>query len=528
MITARRARRLLGHPALGMAAGTTLSRATGLARTLVLASALGVTSLGDAYNVANTAPNIVFQLVIGGLLGSSLVPLLVQAGGEDERRRTAATLLTVVTIASVGVGMALLVSAPVVVRLLALGARSTGDYTALLDLATRWLRMFAPQVPFYALSVVAVAVMTARGRLALGGFAPIATNVITIVGAVVFAALATGATTDVRAVSDGQVAALGWATTGGVAAMALIQLWGAIRAEPGMTVSFAPRDPVVARLVRLAGWVILYVAVNQVGLAVSTALTATVEGGVSAYQWAFVITQLPFGIVAVSLYSAAFPYLSAAANAGGDVTPVVARAAGTASFVMVPAAVGLIVLAGPVSVAVVGLNGAGLVEAGVIGFAVALPAFSLFQLLTRTSYAFQDTRSPALVNVALNAVHVASSVAAVLAFRTPAARILSLALANAAAYVAGCLLLGRKLVVRRRITIRALVAGLGARTLAATAGMAAAVSLALRWLPGPTSQLEAAVLTLALAAMGSAVYLGLSAALRSPELARLAAPDASP
>lgn len=163
--------------AAGMAAGTTLSRFTGLLRTMALASALGVSVTSDAYNTANTAPTMIFTLVAGGALSAAVVPMLVRAG---ERRAEVASVLlggtlVVGTVASVCVAVA----APTLTAVLTAGARGRSDYGDYAALSASWLRMFAPQVLLYALSVLAVAIMTARRRLVLGAVAPVATNLLT-------------------------------------------------------------------------------------------------------------------------------------------------------------------------------------------------------------------------------------------------------------------------------------------------------------------------------------------------------------
>lgn len=123
------------------------------------------------------------------------------------------------------------------------------------------------------------------------------------------------------------------------------------------------------------------------------ALASTVHGGVSAYQWAFVLMQFPYAVVAVSIYSSAFPrFALAAVQSSEEVTGTVMAASRRANVLPV----GLALIARPAAVALVGPRGAALVAAALVGFAVSLLPFSLFQLLTRTSYAFKDTRSPAL------------------------------------------------------------------------------------------------------------------------------------
>ncbi|MDQ1485232.1 MAG: putative peptidoglycan lipid flippase, partial [Actinomycetota bacterium] len=132
-----------------MALGTIASRGTGFVRTAVIAAALGTAELGDAYNVPNTVPNAIYDLLLGGILTSVVVPLLVNAVKDDaeageayaQRLLTAvAVLLGVCTIVAV-------LAAPVIVDLYA--RRLTGPQR---DLAITFARYFLPQIFFYGLS----------------------------------------------------------------------------------------------------------------------------------------------------------------------------------------------------------------------------------------------------------------------------------------------------------------------------------------------------------------------------------------
>lgn len=429
--------------AAGMAAATGASRLTGFGRTFALAWALGATALGDAYNVANTAPNMIFQLAAGGVLSSAVVPLLART--RERERGAAAGAIYGVVIAGGAVAMAVvLLAAPFITRVLLLGARSRPEYGAMADVATVWLRLFAAQVPLYGLGVFAVAVMTFHRRLVLGAAASVLTNMVTIGGAVTFVAVQRSARPEVRAVDDGAVLALGLATTAGVAVMAAVQLYGAHRVQR-LRPLLGYRDPVVGKLFRLSGWVLLYVIVNQIGLAAVTAMASSVEGGVSAYQWAFTVMQLPYAIVSVSLISAAFPRIAAAAAEGSDPTPPLTWAMQPVVGLLVPAAAVLAALSPAIGVALVGDAGDDLVAAGVAGFAVSLVPFSLFQLMTRTSYAFEDMRTPALMNIGINVVNVTADALAIMLIPASPSRLFALGLGHAASYIVGCVLLWRPL-----------------------------------------------------------------------------------
>src|SRR5437764_11407913 len=170
-----------------MALGTLASRATGFLRTLVLAYALGVGGVSIAYNNANTLPNAVYDLMLGGILTSVVVPLLVNAakrdadGGEayDQRMFTLATLalgaLTVVATAAA----ALLVSL------------YAHDLTgAQHHLTVIFAYFFIPQIFFYGVSSLAGGVLNARNRFAAPMWTPVINNVVVIAVLLLFIAIA--------------------------------------------------------------------------------------------------------------------------------------------------------------------------------------------------------------------------------------------------------------------------------------------------------------------------------------------------
>lgn len=423
-----------------MAVATAASRATGLARTVALAAALGVGTTSDAYNLANVAPTMLFTLVVGGVLTAGVVPVLARAG--DRSGEVASALLGVVLVVGAVASVGLAIGAPWFVALLRAGAEDEGHASEVL--AVGWLRMFAPQVFFYAVSVLAVAVMSAKRRLTLGAAAPVATNLITIGAAVAFLGLAGGRPESTTDVSRAAQLVLGWGTTASVGVMAALQLWGARRVEPKLRLRLATRDPAVREVIGLGRWVLLYVASNQLGLIFVTAMAASAIGGVTGYQWGFAVMQLPYAIVAVSLLSAAIP-AAARAKDGAERTQTLGPVAGWTWMLLAPAAVVLAVGAPAVAAAVVGPSQSELVAAAVRGFAASLVPFAGYQLLTRTSYAAGDARSPAVVNLLVNATNVVAAAVGLAVTNGGSSAVTALALAHATSYLVGCVALGYRL-----------------------------------------------------------------------------------
>lgn len=501
--------------ALGMAVGTGASRVTGLLRTVALAWALGVTPLADAYNSANTTPNILFQLALGGVLGSALVPTLVRQGEGEDRRSAAGAILGVAIVLGLVASVVMAVGAPLIIRLLTFGARGRADYGEFVAVGETWMRLFAAQILGYAVSAVAVGILGSRRRLALGAVAPVLTNVITIAAAIAFGLRsgAPGRPAD-NPLTPGQAAGadvwlLGVGTTVGVLAMAAVQVWGAFRSEPGLRVRFSLRHPAIRALRRLAGWVLLYVAANQVGLAIVLSLASSVPGGQSAYFWAFGIMQLPHAVVAVSLLSAVFPLMAKAASEGRDPTDDAAPAVRTGALLLLPAAVGLGFVARPLGVLLVGADGAGLVAGALRGFAVSLVFFSAYQLLTRVAYAFEDTRTPAFVSIAVNVVDPAVGALSIVLFDDPVARLTGLGLGHAASYLTGCVVLVTLLVRAGRLRLGRLRHPALRWALVATLAMAAVLGAGKvsGWLPaGDASRLDALWATAIIVALGGSTY----------------------
>lgn len=442
-----------GRAGAAMAAGTLLSRVTGLVRTAALAAALGTTVLADSYNVANTVPTMLLVLVTGGTLSAVLVPLLVQDDNLDARRHRAESLGAVVLAVTAAAALGMALFAPLLARGFGLGLGGSDDQDAFVRTTTLLLVLFAPQVVAYGLSVHAVAVLQAAGRLALAGAAPIVTNLITIAAVALY--LFAGGPSALAEVSTGQLLLLGIGTTLGVLAMTALQLAGARRVLPGLRVLRRPRlDETSRELLRLGRWTLLYVAVNQLGLAVVLVLATSLSGGASAYQWAFALMQLPFAVVAVSVLSALYPRVArAAVDDRPRYAALLAAGLRTLLLLLVPAALVLVLLAEPVVSLLLGYGavddrGVALISSALRWFGVALLPFTAFQLLTRAHYALRDTRRPALVNVAVNAVNVAGAGLAVALTSGPQGALAGLAAAYTASYLVGCLLLGVSLIGR--------------------------------------------------------------------------------
>jgi putative peptidoglycan lipid II flippase len=438
-----------------MTIGTAMSRITGLVRVAAMAYALGIvgTRLADTYNLANTTPNIVYELFLGGILTSVFVPVLIET--RERKERDVSALISVSLLALAAVSAIAAVGAPLIMRIYTFRIEDPVVRAQQLELATYLLRWFAPQIFFYGLSAIAEALLNVRGRFAPPKFAPVLNNVLVAGTLFAYAHLFSERTLQL---SGSAKLLLGAGTTAGVVVQALVLLPYLRGEHLRLKIDF--RDPAVARVVRLAVFVLGYVVVNQIGLWVVLALANGVTGGVASWGIAFTFFQLPHGLFAVSLQSALFPDLSRAAGIG-DWTLFRSRfSSGVRGvvYLLLPAAIGYAVLAHPITRLVLARGVSGVKDAAAVAslvqvFAAGLVFYSLFHLLTRCFYALHDTRTPTTVN----AVAVAASVAVdiPLFFRFG---VRGLAMGHALSYMVGSALLATLLA--RRIP-----GGLGSRAL---------------------------------------------------------------
>ncbi len=507
-----------------MALGTTVSRLTGLGRLAALTFAVGVAEsrLPDSYNIANTLPNVIYELVLGGVLTSVFIPVLVQelrTKPHQEAWDAVSRLVTTSMIVLVAISAMTMVMAPWVIRIFS-SALSGAEAAQQQVLATFFLRTFAAQIALYGFAAIASGLLNAHNRFAVPVFVPILNNLVVIASLLVFAASVRGTPTAASVNADlGQKLLLGLGTTAGVAVMAAAN-WPFLRRLPGRIqarVDF--RHPAVRKLARLSTWTIAYVVVNQIGFGISLYLANQEQGGPTTYATAFALFQLPYGIVAASIMTALVPGLAAFhVNVDQDAfRSRIASGLRSTTLLMLPATAAYLVLSRPLietllQHGVMSSRSSALVASTLAYFAIGLLPFSAYLLFLRGFYARQDARTPLLVNVVENAVTV------VLDFVLfPSMGVRGLALAHSLGYVAGSIpagiLLGRRIGgLEGRRTIVALVKAVAMTTITAAAMILAA------WMVG-------AILPAggqrALVQMVLAGTLGLTAAILSARVLRI-------
>jgi len=427
----------LGRRSTVMAAGTVASRVTGFLRVLALGYALGFNSLSDAYNLANTLPNIVYELILGGVVSATLVPIFVGLFEEDEDPwRGVAAVTWLVLAVTAGLSVLFLAAAPLLAAPYA-ALNHSSNANAQHDLTVAFMRYFAPQVVLLAGMAVGSAILNARRKFAAPMFAPVLNNVVVI--AAILAAPHFISAAGRRSLHLGAgLVVLGLGTTLGYAAQ-LVGLIPSLRSIGArLKPVWDPRHPAVRRAARLSGWTLGFVVANQVAYLVVVALANRRSGDLSSYQAAFQFFQLPHAVIAVSITGALLPELSVAATRGDLATfnHLFFRGLRVIAALLIPAAIVAAVFAHPLLRPLIAhgrLTDQSLdtTARALSAFALGLPGFSAFILCTRALQARRDTRRVFYLYLFENALNVVLAVAFY-----PSMRIRGLAYAYAIAYTA--------------------------------------------------------------------------------------------
>ena len=504
-----------------MALGTIASRGTGFLRTLIIGVAIG-TVVGDAYNAANTIPNIIYELLLGGVLTSVVVPLLVAAARKDDDagEAYAQRLLTVVVVGLGAVTLLAVALAPTIVPLYLRNPKVA-------PMAILFARFFLPQIFFYGIGALVGAILNVRGSFAPPMWTPVLNNVVLILTGLLFIAVTQTDAVKRGSLTSSQEILLAAGTTLGIVAQT-IALFPALRRTGfkfRLRLDLAGSGLTAAA--RLAGWVFLYVLANQAAFLVITRLaTSPHNGSFTIYVYAFTLVLLPHSVVAVSVITALLPQMSHNAGEGrlDAVAADLARGLKLAAVILVPSALAGIVLGPLIGALLFGHRALSVADGRLVGatlaaYAISLVPFSAFQLQLRAFYAMQDTRTPALVNLVLAAVNIAADLVMILVLPVRE-RAVALALGYSISYFVGyawfTVLLRRRLGRQpgaqvARTLVRLSFAGLVAAVTAYAASHAVTGALG-NGLDGSVMGIAAGL------AVGVPVYIGLVLRMRVPEV----------
>jgi putative peptidoglycan lipid II flippase len=506
-------KRQIARAASVVMAAFTLSRILGLTRQMVIAGRFGTGIEMDAYQAAFRLPDILFQLMAGGALGSAFIPTFTGYLTRGDRigawRLTSAIINLLLVALTLAAALAALIAPWLVEQIIAPGFDAeTAALTA------RLMRVMLISSVIFGVSGVLMGALNAHQHFLLPAVAPMLYN-LAIIGGALFLASSLG----VMGLAVGVVV--------GSALHLLVQVPGLTRFGVRYTPVLTVRDPGVREVTRLMGPRVLGLAVVQLNFLVNTNLASHLgSGAVSALNFAWLLMLLPQGVFAQAVGTAAFPTF-AEQVARGERAAMRSALAATLRAVFslsLPAAVGLAVLRGPL-VALLFERGAfgetstDLVAWALLFYALGLVAHAGLEIVARAFYALHDTRTPLLVGGGAMLLNVGLSLTLPPLFESaswlPHG---GLALANSLATTLE--LLGLLWLIRGRLgglegrrSLSSLLRSIGAAAL-----MGLALGASLRVLPGLNPTLLGAVGV----TLGGVVYLGAAWALGVEEVRSIA------
>jgi putative peptidoglycan lipid II flippase len=423
-----------------MAFATLISRLTGFARIVVLAAILGA-ALSSAFSVANQLPNLVAALVLEATFTAIFVPVLARAeqGDADGGAAFVRRLVTLTTALLVVATALSVVAAPLLVRLMLGRAPQVNE-----PLTTAFAYLLLPQVLAYGLTSVFMAILNTRNVFGPTAWAPVVNNVVALATLGVYLAVPGELSVDPVRMGNAKLLVLGIGTTLGVFAQTGVLLVALKRQR----VSLRPLWGIDQRLKRfgaMAGAMVLYVVISQLGLVVGNQIASTAAAsGPAIYNYTWLVLQLPYGMIGVTVLTVVMPRLSrnAAADDTGAVLADLSLATRLTLVTLIPI-VAFMTVGGPaIGSALFAYGHFGEVDAGYLGAAIALSAFTLIPyglvlLQLRVFYAREQPWTPIVLILVITAVKIVGSVLAPHLTHDPKLVAGFLGLANGVGFLAG-------------------------------------------------------------------------------------------
>ncbi len=422
--------------------GTLSSRILGFIRVILLATTLGFTRLSDSYSLANNTPNMMFELILGSVIASTMVPFFVAQLKKKDDQADAA-LITFATLTALVLTVITLLLSPLIAKLMTI-MNNDSSAEAQSQLVLFFLLFFLPQIFFYALTAVMQAYLSARKRFVAAAFAPIANNVIVISTLLYLKTKTSDFQGPLNSLtSKNSIWILATATTLGVVAVTFIVSIAFLRAG-GKLKFVSIRHPNVKLLLSRSKWMVAYAVANQISLFIVVTLANSTEGGVLMYTTAFLFSQLPHGLLAVTLMTTLIPRIAYSVEhpeEGYEEFKITqdtiekSNSASTALFVLMSIVSSLLIAVAVPALVILTAYGQVSAEQSektahvLIAFTAFLPMYSLYLFIVRLGNVFHKTKELFLINIAQNVLNVVLAIALLNIFGT-----LGLAIAFSVSY----------------------------------------------------------------------------------------------
>jgi putative peptidoglycan lipid II flippase len=391
-----------------MAIATIVSRASGLLSKLLLITIVGVDALNDSYQVATTLPTMINELLLGGVLTSVAIPLLVRAEKEDADGGEAyAQWMITMSAVVLGVGTIIAVAcAPLLTELF------IDSPNAKPELVTAFAYLVLPGIVFYGLSALIGAILNTRHVFGLPTWAPVLNNLVVIVTLVVYSLMPGEISIDPVRMGEPKLLVLGLGTMLGVALQASV-LVPALR-RTGFTFRWRwGWDRRLSEFGGLAFWVLLYVALGFASMIVLTKVATHDDGAITVYNMQWLIAQVPYGVLGVSLLTALMPKMSraAAAHDTGALVGDLAFGNRMSAILLMPFSALMTVSGVSIGLSLFAFGKSDIAGGEAIGTALALSAFGLVPyaitlLQLRVFYALKDARTPTIIQAIIVVVRI--------------------------------------------------------------------------------------------------------------------------
>ncbi|RCW46142.1 putative peptidoglycan lipid II flippase [Halopolyspora algeriensis] len=515
----------LGRASGAMAIATLTSRISGLLAKILLVAVLGLSIVNDSYTVANTLPTVINELLLGGVLTSIAVPLLVRAQqdspeyGESYAQwmmTMAAVLLAVATLLAVA-------GAPLLTQLY-LGSQTRANAA----LTTAFAYLLLPGIVFYGMSALLAAILNVRGIFGPPAWAPVVNNLVVIATVGLYAAVPGEISTDPVRMGQPKLLILGIGTALGITLQAVTMV--AVLKRTGFRFRWRwGWDRRLSEFGSLAFWVLIYTIFSQIGMMVAIRVTSQgTPGSVSTFHYAWLLSQMPYGVLGVSLLTALMPRISRAATEQDTGNFVNDLSLGTrmSTVLLMPISALMLVAGGAIGIAFFSLGAGSVAAADRLGvtlgfFAAGMVPFAITMLQLRAFYALKDSRTPAIINAIMVAVRCALFYV-FLAVLDPQHLVVGVAVAMSLSFLLGAVVGQIWLHVRLgRLHTGSALLSIGRAAAASGVACAAAVGAVggIHTLTGPLAPIPDAWLTLGVhSTVILVVSFGLLALFRAPEL----------